>query len=181
MEDQCVIDGYVEGDRAAVDTIDGWIEAALRRHGGSLAQDWDDVRQEARSRIFGNLIRGEFRADSGLRTYVHQLTRNVCIDFVRGACRDRERRIEAARHLQDSGVDDGAHHVLRDLLQKILRGLSSADRRIIYLVHVKQRSYAQLAAELGISEGAVKLRVFRCRQRILKRRSHLLRPRGSRP
>lgn len=181
LEDQRVIAGYVEGDSTAVRTIDGWIEVALRRDYGSLAQEWDDLRQETRLRVYRNLSDGKFRADSGLRTYVHQITKNVCSDFFRHAQRDRERRNEARHHVHGTGTSADADHLARDLLNKILRGLAPDDCRLVYLVHVKHRSYAQLAKELGISEGAVRLRVCRCRQRILKRRSRLLRPRESRP
>ena len=174
-EDNGLSDAYVEGESFALRTVDGWIEVVLRRDFRSLAREWDDLRQEVRTRVFRNLSRGAFRGDSDLRTYVHQITRNVCVDQLRGKQKDARGLAEMSSPEPAPAPAVSQRHVARDLLERLLRGLSAWDRKLLYLVHVECRSYAEIARELGITEGAVKLRMFRCRRKILKRRRRLLR------
>ena len=174
-DDDTLIDGFVGGDSAALRVVDSWIEVVLRREYRGLSREWDDLRQEVRTRVFRNLSRGAFRGDSDLRTYVHQITKNVCVDQLRGRQRD-------ALHLAEMPAKEVAHdppaaqpHAARDLLRHLLGGLSARERRLLHLVHVERLPYAQVARQLNISEGAVKLRMYRCRRRVLKLRRRLLR------
>lgn len=173
--DDHLIAGYVGGESFALHTVDRWIEVVLRRDYHSLAGEWDDLRQEVRTRVFHNLSRGAFRGDSDLRTYIHQITKNVCVDQLRG--RQKNNRALAAIPVPESpsAPEVSQQHVSRNLLERMLRDLSARDQKLLYLVHVECLSYAEVAGKLGISEGAVKLRMFRCRRRILKRQRRLLR------
>ncbi|HKY30948.1 MAG TPA: sigma-70 family RNA polymerase sigma factor [Candidatus Polarisedimenticolia bacterium] len=177
--DEDVISGYVGGRRSALRIVDDWIDA-LRRDFRSLVKEWDDVRQEVRTRLFRNLQRGSFRRDSNLRTYVHQIARNVCVEQLRGRYRIARRPESPSGAEENSAPAPADAHADKELLRDLIRGLSPQDRELLWLVHVDRRSYAEVAALLGISEGAVKVRMFRCRRRVLERRRRLLRvpPRG---
>lgn len=160
---------FLRGDLAALRTIDGWIEMALRDGFQSLRGEWDDLKQEIRIRVFRNLSRSCFDGRSSLRTYVHRIAKNVAIDTTRRARHAREGR-EESRELPLATQESGLHRWMnRDLLIKVLDGLSEADRRLIVMVFTEHSSYAEVARRLGITEGAVKTRMSRCKDRLVER------------
>ena len=174
-DDRQLIQDYLRGDRAALQTLDGWIEVVLHEHFRSLEQDWDDLRQEVRIRVLRNLCRGSFSGRSSLRTYVHRIAKNVCIDFSRRAYRHREGTPVLEEIPVDAVGPKGVFSgwIARDLLDKILKDLTEEDRVLIRMVFSDHYSYREVARELGIPEGTVKSRMSRCKDRILKRRRDL--------
>ena len=177
-EDGRLIDGFLTGDAASIRVVDGWIEVALRESASSLSGEWDDLRQEIRARVFRNLDRGLFDGRSALRTYVHRIAKNVCIDLGRKA--QRHSMVDAANRLDALRIEESPleRSITRDLLWKMLRGLSEEDRLLLELVFVEQCSYREVADRLSIPEGTVKSRMSRCKDRLLERRSKLLERRG---
>lgn len=175
VEDRLLIGGYLRGDAAAIGVVDGWIDVVLRENFHSLKETWDDLKQEVRIRLFRNLSRGAFNGRSSLRTYVHRIAKNVCIDFTRRASYRRETEAVSEREPAPSGGSRGevSAWVARDFLRKILAGLSEEDRLLIRLVFDENCSYQEVAGRLGIREGTVKSRMARCKERILQRRREL--------
>lgn len=172
-----LIAAYEQGEEGALRTVDGWIDAALREGFGSLRAEWEDLRQEVRARLIRNLRNGRFNGHSGLRTYVHRITRNVSIDLSRRAWRRHERSLEP----QDDTVAgnavaaDTSRLEAHDLAGRLIVDLGEADRMLVEMVFGEHRSYAEIARHLGVTENAVKLRVLRCKQRILRHYARLTR------
>jgi RNA polymerase sigma-70 factor (ECF subfamily) len=175
MNDRHLIKRLLGGRAGAFRTIDGWINIILRSRFRSLRSEWDDLRQEVQIRLYRNLRRGDFQGGSALRTYVHRMASNVCVDASRRAFRRRE----------VSGVDLGSEErsvepevefhpsLSRDLVQSLLAGLTTGERRLMRLVFVEQRSYREVAQELRIPSGTVKSRVSRCKRKPLRLRRQL--------
>jgi RNA polymerase sigma-70 factor, ECF subfamily len=174
-DDRDLIRGFLAGSPEATAVIDGWIEAALRAGFVAIRAEWDDLRQEIRIRILNNLAAGRFNGDSGLRTYVHGISRNAAIDLCRKRARDREHAAPAASAETMRVPAEQERLVDRDLLEKILEGVSDDDRRLLELIHGQHLPLAEVAAVLGVPVGTVKARVFRCRQRLLAQKERLLR------
>ncbi len=176
-----LIRGFLAGDSRAVSAIDGWISVVLRTEFRRLHEEWEDLRQEVRIRVFGNLRAGRFSGASGLRTYVHRIAKNVAIDAWRKASRRAPSRTRRGGTVSNGEHLDGYEEDLmsRDLLAKILAGLTPDERRLLERVHGQHLSYAEIARAEGIAEGTVKARVFRCRQRLLARRTRLTRARNA--
>ena len=152
-----------------------WIDVVLRQEFRSLRNDWDDLRQEIRMRVLACLTAGRFNGGSTLRTYVHRIARNVCIDFARKAYRRRESTSGSDAPVAGSAADDGPARVLsRNFLDRILEGVNVRDRMVLDLIFAEHLSYIEVARKVGITESAVKSLVFRCRHRLLKRRRELL-------
>jgi RNA polymerase sigma-70 factor, ECF subfamily len=173
-DDRALIRAYLAGEARAVSTVDGWIEIVLRKEFRALQGEWEDLRQDVRIRVLRNLRNTRFGGDSELRTYVHRIAKNAGIDLWRRISRRREQS-GSDRVTREGGVDGGQAGVTsRDLLRKILSGLSAEERRLLELVHGQHLSYAEVARLLGVAEGTVKARVFRCRERLLVRRRRLL-------
>ena len=58
---------------------------------------------------------------------------------------------------------------LRDRVRAALARLSERDREVVVMRHLEQLSTAEVAAVLGISEGAVKVRLLRALERLRSR------------
>lgn len=167
-----MIDGFLRGDDAALRVVDGWIEVVLRTSAESHQGDWEDLKQEIRARIFKNLDRGSFNGHSALRTYVHRIAKNVCIDFVRAAYRRRRHEEESVNAGAEASLEmtrsgSMSAWIDRELLIKILDGFAEQDRRLLELVFIEQCSYAEVARRLSIPEGTVKSRMSRCKDKAL--------------
>jgi RNA polymerase sigma-70 factor (ECF subfamily) len=74
-----------------------------------------------------------------------------------------------AERLVDHGSRPGSRIVrgeLRQRVQAALDQLSASDRTVLVLRHLEQRPTAEVAKQLGISDGAVRVRVVRALARL---------------
>lgn len=170
-----LIPDLLRGEPAAVGAMDGWIDVVLHQEFRSLRNDWEDLRQEIRLRVLACLAAGRFNGGSELRTYVHRIARNASIDLTRKAYRRREMTTGGKSPPGGSAVDGGLTRLLsRDFLARVLEGVGARDRHVLDLVFAQHLSYTEVAGKVGLTEGAVKSLVFRCRRRLLRRRRELL-------
>jgi RNA polymerase sigma-70 factor (ECF subfamily) len=171
FREDLLIAALLRGDPSAFRTLDGWIGVVLGETLPAARPDWEDLRQEVRIRVFRNLARGSFDGRASLRTYVHRIAKNVCIDHVRMSARRREGPAVADEPTEESSAEASA---ARDLLAKLLDGIREEDRRLIRMVFLERLSYREVADRLGVPEGTVKSRMARCKERLLTRRRTLL-------
>ena len=176
-----LIEGILRGDPEAIRVLDGWTDVVLRQCARSLQGEWNDLKQEVRARAIGNLSRHAFDGNSALRTYIHRIAKNVCIDALRSSQRRRNREMsfEGAAGAP-SPTAPAEPWIARDLVHKLLEDFSDDDRTLLNLVFVEQLSYGEIAARLAIPEGTVKSRMHRCKNRIVERRRKLLGLEGDR-
>jgi len=175
-EERLVIDRFLAGDPEAIHTVDRWIDAVLREDFQSLRQEWEDLKQEIRSRVVRNFGRGAFNGHSTLRTYVHRIARNAAIDFSRLAYRRHEVGVDLPEpKLTGTALQAARLGILpnKELLERILGELSEGERVLLRLVFELHYSYQEVARELGIPEGTVKSRMSRCKDRVLRLREEL--------
>jgi RNA polymerase sigma-70 factor, ECF subfamily len=101
-----------------------------------------------------------------VKAYLLAITRNLFRDQLRSS-RSTGREVELEDTIADEtpGADVHAQHAstLRSVRAK-LRGVARGDRRALLLYVLKEMSYAEVAAALGISIGAVKSRINRARE-----------------
>lgn len=172
---ELVISDYLRGEPEAVRLVDAWVEAVLREEFRSQRSEWEDMKQEARARVFVSLQRSRYEGRSTLRTFVHRVTRNTCIDYVR-----RSRRHRGGEPLMEETLSDDSEApemrawTARRMLARLMEGLPEEDRLMIQLVFQEYRSYSEVAAILKVPEGTVKSRMSRLRDRLLQRRRELL-------
>jgi RNA polymerase sigma-70 factor (ECF subfamily) len=97
-----------------------------------------------------------------VKAYLLTITRNLYRDQLRSS----RHFVELEDTIVDAapGADVQAQHAsaLRDVRAR-LRRVARGDRRALLLYVVKEMSYAEVAAALGISIGAVKSRICRAR------------------
>ena len=175
-DDRLLIDRFLAGDPEALGTVDGWIDVVLHEDFRSLQQDWEDLKQEIRSRVVRNFGRGLFNGHSALRTYVHRIARNAAIDFSRLAYRRREVSVDVPEpKLSGPTLQAARLGILpsKELVERILGELPEKDRVLVRLVFELHYSYEEVSRELRIPEGTVKSRMSRCKDRVLKLRREL--------
>jgi RNA polymerase sigma-70 factor (ECF subfamily) len=135
-----------------------------------------DLVQEIFAKLFLNLHRYDARLP--LENWVSRVSINVCRDHLRARARRPELRwsdlsegeqaaMEAALQAPDLAPDEAAAHA-REVLRKLLETLSPDDRLVLSLLHLEEKSVAEIAALTGWSRPLVKVRAFRARVRIRK-------------
>src|ERR1700704_3822487 len=132
-------------------------------------EDARDVVQESYLRAYRGLKR--FRGDAQFTTWLYRITAN-CASTHLG---------RRARHRHDELVDEGPYagldpdhdpqartegNAIRDRLNEALRELPPRLRAVVVLRDVYDLPHEAIAAELGISESAAKVRLHRARKKL---------------
>ena len=135
--------------------------------------DAADATQEVYLRVVRSVL--GFRGDSAFGTWLHRVTVNVCMTALRARGDVRARGQSAG--LLDASFDDLAsadaspeERVTRaDLARrtaKALAGLPEDAREVVVLRDVQGLSTRETAELLGVTEGAVKVRLHRAHARL---------------
>ena len=102
-----------------------------------------------------------------VKAYLLAIARNLYRDQRRSSRQSTDREVELQDTIADGtpGADVHVQHAstLRNVRDR-LRGVARGDRRALLLYVLKEMSYAEVAAKLGISIGAVKSRINRARE-----------------
>jgi RNA polymerase sigma factor (sigma-70 family) len=171
-----LVERYLDGEPGAVAQIDQWIERAARSFRRRLSSEWEDVLQSIRVEVFKLLQKGDFRAESHVRTYLWKVTNHSCLDFIRRQERWRWTELsEYGQLLEASSLR--AHEVASeretvDLLLRIAAETGEQCRQIWRLL-IAGSSYREMSSELGVSEGALRVRALRCRKQAWEIRARL--------
>jgi RNA polymerase sigma-70 factor, ECF subfamily len=148
------------------------VYALCRRLLGDPA-DAADATQEVYLRVVRSVL--AFRGEAAFGTWLHRVTVNVCLTALtrRGDARGRGQAASAAEFLPDDLVSDDAGPEERaeraDLAARTARALAALPedaRQVVVLRDVQGLSTKEAAAVLGISEGAVKVRLHRAHVRL---------------
>lgn len=132
-----------------------------------LLRDPDDA-AEATQEAYVRMVRGlkRFRDDGAFRTWMFKVVSNVCLtEMRRRSRRDVPVEFEAVPEASPADVEGVATgRVLRDELAVLVRGLPDIYRTAVVLRDVYELSTEETAEALGISPGAVKVRLHRARR-----------------
>ena len=179
MEDTDIIEGYLAGEAAAVSRVDGWLQRAASSYRRRLRDQWDDVLQDVRLEVTRLLQQDKFRGDSSLKTYLWRVTCHTCLDRIRSRQRWNMVEFDPKRAEEDeaASVLNRPHEKVwsaeRDLLIRVLAAMDEECRRLWRML-VDGWSYREMSAEIGASEGALRVRVLRCRRKAQEERERLL-------
>jgi RNA polymerase sigma-70 factor (ECF subfamily) len=165
-----LIEEYTSGVTRAHSEIDRWIRTVVDiRHWG-LSHVRDDIIQEVHKRLFINLSEGRYQARSSLKTYVAQITKYTCIEFLRQKIRRRKVDLESVE-LRDTSPNPDERLRSSEWIREATEALGNLPencRQLFHMIFTRQLSYQDVARELGIAEGTVKSRVWRCREGLSK-------------
>lgn len=160
------------GDRGAFDelvraTYADTYTLAYRLTGNE--EDARDVVQEAYFRAYRGLKR--FRGDAQFSTWMYRITANCAATYLGRRSRHRHTPIDEAAPLADPRTDHDPQlradaSDLQARLSQALDDLPARLRAVVVLRDVYDLSHESIAAELGISESAAKVRLHRARNKL---------------
>ena len=127
------------------------------------AEDAADVTQEAYLRVWRGL-RG-FRGDANFSTWLYRVAANAALTYVKR--RARGGVPTEPSELPDLPAGDGAEERAdAELLERALATLPDSQRAVVVLKDVYGWTCEEIGKQMGTTEGAVKVRLFRARQRL---------------
>jgi RNA polymerase sigma-70 factor (ECF subfamily) len=167
------------GDEAAFNEV---VHTYRRRILGTVArlinrpEEVEDVGQEVFLRLYFSLE--QLRTAEMFESWLYRLTVNACYDFLRKHKRRPEARMADLSEQQivvaDALASSRADHEqlqkqeVRETVEGLLSGLSEADRVLLLLKEVEGLSLREMEKIYDVNENALKVRLFRARQRVLK-------------
>ena len=154
---------FLEGDPAVIEEVRAVVAAVIAGFDFRDGELKRDLVQESIGRMMVSLRAERFRGDASLTTYAHSVARYTCIEHLRR----RRREVLPEGETETTGNHEPEESLLRvERHRHNLRAfavLPSEARELLYLVFVEGLSYEQMGQRLGVSVGAVKSRVHRCR------------------
>ncbi|MCB1016400.1 MAG: RNA polymerase sigma factor [Acidimicrobiales bacterium] len=160
------------GDRGAFDelvrrTTPGTFTLARRLCGDP--DDAADVVQDTYLRAYRSLRR--FRGDAAFTTWLHRITANCATDHLERRNRHRHEDLDdhpapVDERPETDPVARTGNDELRSELVAALDHLPAKLRAVVVLRDVYDLPHGAIAAELGISETAAKVRLHRARRRL---------------
>jgi len=139
-------------------------------------EDVEDVAQEVFVRLYFSL--DQLRTPGVFEPWLHRLTVNAAYDYLRKQRRRHEFRMSDLSEQQvmmaDAVAGEKADHEeqyqkrLRESVDALLSSVSDADRILLVMKEVEGLTLKDLEKVYKVSENALKVRLFRARQRVLK-------------
>ncbi|HKD07469.1 MAG TPA: sigma-70 family RNA polymerase sigma factor [Bryobacteraceae bacterium] len=167
------------GDASAFNQI---VSAYRRRILGTISrligrpEDVEDVAQEVFVRLYFSLE--QLRTPGVFEPWLYRLTVNACYDYLRKSKRRLESRMADLSEQQvmmadavagsRAQSDDAEKRRVRDTVNGMLSSVSEEDRVLLTMKEVEGLSLKELEKIYGVNENALKVRLFRARQRVLK-------------
>jgi len=168
-----------KGDAAAFNQI---VTAYRRRILGTISrligrpEDVEDVAQEVFMRLYFSLE--QLRTPEVFEPWLYRLNVNACYDYLRKSKRRPESRMADLSDQQvmmaDAAAgsraqsDESEKRRVRDTVNGLLASVSEEDRILLTMKEVEGLSLKELEKIYGVNENALKVRLFRARQRVLK-------------
>jgi RNA polymerase sigma factor (sigma-70 family) len=167
LTDQELIRGFLAGAKQENAKILDWITICLRSNSQNARIDLDDVIADTRLKLLLVFEKGAFRYDSSLKTFVHGVAYNTLIDAIR-----RRKRLFPLDDNTEPSDPSNPHTQLEEIEQLVLldRGmamLSDDCQRLLEMALVEKLSTEGLAKRLGVTEGAAKTRLSRCKKELI--------------
>ena len=168
-----------KGDAAAFNQV---VQAYRKRILGTIARliarpdDVEDVGQEVFLRLYFSL--DQLRTPEVFEPWLYRLTVNAAYDYLRKQRRRHESRMADLSDQQVMMADAVAGAKLdheerrrkqvREMVDSLLGAVSEEDRILLTMKEVEGLSLKELEQIYGVKENALKVRLFRARQRVLK-------------
>jgi RNA polymerase sigma-70 factor (ECF subfamily) len=168
-----------KGDSAAFNEI---VLAYRKRILGAIArliarpEEVEDVAQEVFLRLYFSL--DQLRTVEVFEPWLYRLTKNAACDYLRKQRRRPEFRMSDLSEQQvvmadavaggKADQDEQHQRKIRESVDALLGAVSEDDRTLLMLKEVEGLSLKELEKIYDVNENALKVRLFRARQRVLK-------------
>lgn len=127
-------------------------------------EDAADVTQEVYVRVWRSL-RG-FRGDANLATWMHRVATNAALTHLKRRGRMAEPVEEEKMQERLAVGDDEDARLSSAEVERALSRLSDGYRVVVVLKDMYGLNCEEIAKEIGLTEGAVKVRLFRARRKL---------------
>ena len=169
LSDAACVRGYIDGDAACVRQVSDWIREVLRNPRLGMAGEADDLSQQVQRNLLVAFRDGRFEGASALRTYVWRVTQHAAIDRLR-ARRTRPSSVAlddiAEPHAAGPSPESAVlRRERRELFARVMAALGDDCRSLFHLIVFEELGYAEIARRLRATEGAIKVRALRCREK----------------
>ena len=174
-----LIERASQGDDGAFNQI---VLAYRKRIMGTISrligrpEDVEDVAQEVFMRLYYSL--DQLRSLNVFEPWLYRLTVNTCYDYLRKQRRRQESRMAELSEQQvvmadaaaagDQRTEEVRRAGVREFVQGLLEEVSEEDRLLLTLKEVEGLSLKELEQVYGVNENALKVRLYRARQRVLR-------------
>ena len=149
--------------------------------------DVEDIAQQVFAKVYLSLKNFDFR--SSLITWIYKITVNECFDYLRkrkvrklvyesDLSEDEVRRVENSEPQENRQEPADTDLARRDFVLKLLSKVSEEDRMLLMLKEVEGYSVEELAAQTGMNENTIKVKLFRARQKLVRAAQRLDRTPG---
>lgn len=169
-ENQLVCSAQLGCSRALEQLIEHQYPKLLRIARRILRDEEDarDATQEAACKVVQNIH--QLQSAAAFASWATMILRRSCFEVLKRRQIDRERNVsidDGSFELANLGVgSDSAEHSVQ--IAEIAHSLGNKSLEIVELRLLMGLSVRETAATLGISEGAIKLRLYRARQEALR-------------
>lgn len=162
--------GFAEGRDAAIETARGWVAAVVRGANWRFA-DAEGVIQDTLLKLVALVNRGAVRDPEGFHKFVLTVARRTCVTLYHRerARREHERDDGLPEHAEPAAEPPGTARLESEerlaLLAEIVQRLPEACRILWDRIYFRRQRPEQVARDLGIRPGTLRVRVHRCTEK----------------
>ncbi len=160
--------------------LDQAIEYLYREHAGITSsfimgrggneQDADDIFQETIVAFIDTVQKGKFRAESGVRTFLIAISKNLWMNETRKRQRsdNREKFYETGRDQEEAAVSEAiGDRELKQLLQQLLDSLGDSCKTILTLFYYENLPMKEIVTHMHYeNEQVVRNKKYKCLQQL---------------
>lgn len=163
--DKSVIEKATNGDRRSFEKIvalsKDYVWSYSLRYLGNY-----HLAEDAAQEVFLKIYRGlpNFNSDSKFSSWVYTVTHNTCVDLYR----KNKNAGKTASIDNEKEIADSADELSEGQLADILNNLKPEFKQVFAMVTIFGFSYKEAARHIGCTASAVKSRIYRARQEIIK-------------
>jgi RNA polymerase sigma-70 factor (ECF subfamily) len=175
-----VLDRDEEAARCLMDRLYPLVLKVVRAHLPRRTSE-EDLVQTTFMKVFANL--GQYAGHVPVEHWVSRIAVNTCLnelkaEKIRPEWRWSDLSEEHQHMLESLAADDPAPGgprgpAARELLYKLMESLNAADRLVVTLLHLEEKSVAEVQRLTGWSATLVKVRAFRARRKLKRALSQL--------
>ena len=180
MDEARLVQQAQQGDHAAFEQLVLKHQNKVYTLAVHLIRDRDeaaDLAQEAFLKAWQNL--SSFQGESSFSTWMHRLTTNICLDYLRKQARRQDIAPSISLDDEEAAWNEPVDHTLdpqhklehmerKDALRQGLEQLPEHHRRPLVMREISGLSYQEIAQALELDLGTVKSRIARARLNLRK-------------
>jgi RNA polymerase sigma factor (sigma-70 family) len=163
--------------RALVDHLYPLVIRIVRSHLPVRTAE-EDLAQEVFGRLFARLEQYQERVGISFEHWVARLAVRTCLDALRAERRRPEMRwadlpedqaaVLEFLLVEEKELSEASPESARDVVEMLMGGLAPADRLVIRLLDLEEKSVKEIASLTGWNIPLIKVRAFRARRKLRK-------------